>query len=288
MKKMPSLFLPREIAVIEAGEQSGTLQRSFQCLGQDLREEIELQSRVVGSLTYPFIIVLFLAGAVLVIMTYVIPKLEPMFVNANVALPLATQLLINSSHFVGSHFLFIIALLVAALFFYRAYARSYGKHTVDTLKLRIPLTGDIWRSFLLARYASTLALLLGSGIPIIRALRLTGQSTNNLIIEELNEQIIKKVEEGKKIAETMEEIDPGHEIFEADFVQLIGAGERTSTINKVASKIASQYRRSVEHSLSILIRFVEPAAILIAGFFVLWFAFAIFSAVLSLNETVAL
>lgn len=81
MKKLPSVFDKREVAIVEAGEQSGTMQHSFVSLSNELRNQEELALKIKGALTYPFIIVLFLVGAVMTIMTYIIPKLEPLFMN---------------------------------------------------------------------------------------------------------------------------------------------------------------------------------------------------------------
>ena len=107
-----------------------------------------------------------------------------------------------------------------------------------------------------------------------------------MIFQEKIEEVSKSVQMGKKIAESIEESDPNFKIFTRDFYQVIGAGERTSTINKVCRKLATQYTREVDSSISVLVRFIEPLAILIAGMFVLWFAFGIFSAVLKITETV--
>lgn len=100
------------------------------------------------------------------------------------------------------------------------------------------------------------------------------------------ERIVTSIEHGNKIAESFEAADEKHEYFTRDFTQLIAAGEKTSTINKVCSKIAVQYNREVDTSIGNLVKFIEPIAILIAGIFVVWFAFAIFSAVLKITDTV--
>ena len=91
---------------------------------------------------------------------------------------------------------------------------------------------------------------------------------------------------GKKLAESLMEVDPTFKVFTRDFVQIIAAGERTSTVNKVTARLADQYSREVDASIATLVRFVEPAAILFAGGFVLWFALAIFSAVMRVTEMV--
>jgi len=287
MKKLPSIFDKREIAIIEAGEQSGTMQHSFVSLANELRNQEELTSKVKGALTYPFIIVLFLVGAVITIMTYIIPKLEPLFMDTGVELPFATRSLIFTSHFIQGNFLAIVILVIVALLSFQAYSKSIlGRRSLDMLYLRIPVIGDVYRNFIIVRIASTLSLLLEAGIPIIQTLGLTGEGSNNVIFQEKIEKISKKVQNGKKIAESIEEVDPDFQTFTQDFYQIIAAGERTSTINKVCKKLAAQYTREVDSSINVLVRFIEPIAILVAGMFVLWFAFGIFSAVLKITETV--
>ncbi|MDD2917228.1 MAG: type II secretion system F family protein [Candidatus Gracilibacteria bacterium] len=287
MKKLPTTFDKREIAIIEAGEQSGTMQHSFVSLAEELRNQEELKSKVKGALTYPLIIVLFLIGAVLTIMTYVIPKLEPLFMTTGVELPMATQSLISTSRFIQGHFYSIIVIMIAIVLLFQVYAKSIsGRRTLDTLYLNIPVVGQVYRNYTIVRIASTLSLLLEAGIPIIRTLGLTGESSNNAIFQEKIEEVSRKVQNGKKIAESIEEVDPNFQVFTQDFYQIIGAGERTSTINKVCRKLATQYTREVDSSIAVLVRFIEPLAILIAGIFVLWFAFGIFSAVLKITETV--
>ena len=111
-------------------------------------------------------------------------------------------------------------------------------------------------------------------------------STNNTIYEELISKVVGHVESGNKIAESFSRVDETADYFPADFIQLLGAAEKTSTINKICAKISAQYTREVDSSVATLVKFVEPLAILISGGFVVWFAFAIFSAVLKITETV--
>lgn len=287
MKKLPSVFDKREIAIIEAWEQSGTMQNSFVNLANELRNQEELKSKVKGALTYPFIIIIFLVGAVMTIMTYIIPKLEPLFANTGVELPFATKALIGTSRFIQGNFWGIIIFIIVAILAFQAYAKSMtGRHSLDALYLKIPVIWNVYRNYTIVRIASTLSLLLEAGIPIVRTLTLTGEWSNNIVFQEKIEAISKKVQNGKKIAESIEEADPEFNIFTQDFYQIISAGERTSTINKVCHKLAAQYTREVDSSIAVLVRFIEPLAILIAGIFVLWFAFGIFAAVLKITETV--
>ena len=158
------------------------------------------------------------------IMTYVIPKLEPLFTTTGVELPIATQALISTSRFIQGHFLSIFITLIAAILLFQAYSKSIsGRRSLDMFYLKIPVIGNVYRNYTIVRIASTLSLLLEAGIPIIRTLGLTGESSNNVIFQEKIEEISKNVQNGKKIAESIEESDPHFQVFTQDFYQIIGA-----------------------------------------------------------------
>ncbi len=108
MKKLPRTFDKSEISIVEAGEQSGTMQRSFASLADDLRSREELRQKLVAALTYPAIILVFLVAAIIIIMIFVIPKLLPLFETAQTELPLSTRSLIATSNFISNHFFLII------------------------------------------------------------------------------------------------------------------------------------------------------------------------------------
>ena len=121
MKKFPKFFERSEVSIVESGEQSGTLQKSFASLAKDLRDTEDVKSKVKNALTYPAIILLFLVGAIVLVMTYVVPKLIPLFESTGTDLPFITKTLVWSSGFVRSHIIFIVALIVLTIFIGKAY-----------------------------------------------------------------------------------------------------------------------------------------------------------------------
>jgi type II secretory pathway component PulF len=287
MKKHPRSFDKSEVSIVEAGEQSGTMQKSFASLAEDVRSRDDLRRKLVAATTYPLIILGFLVMAILVVMVFVIPKLLPLFETTATQLPLSTRSLVATSQFISEHFILIIVFLGLMGMGIFSYAKSpSGKAFFDRLALGMPLVGTVYRNYLIVRIATTFGLLLGAGIPIVKTLKLTGESTNNTIYENLMAGVVSQVERGNKIAESFVFVDERGDYFPSDFTQLLSAAEKTSTINKVCAKIAAQYNREVDNSVTTLVKYVEPLAILISGAFVVWFAFAIFSAVLKITETV--
>jgi type IV pilus assembly protein PilC len=166
---------------------------------------------------------------------------------------------------------------------FRGYtSTSSGKAWLDKMLIIFPLFGRIYRSYLVVQVLSTFALLLSSGVSIVRSLRLTAASAGNVVIYSMFHQIAESLSRGSKLTESMKEVDPTHMFFGLDILQMMETGERTSTVHVVARKISEQYRREVDAALAVMVKFIEPFALLISGVFVLWFAVAIFSAIMQI------
>jgi type II secretory pathway component PulF len=160
-----------------------------------------------------------------------------------------------------------------------------GKKTFDTMFLDMPLVWNVYRNFILANVAANLWTLFASWIPITKTLKLTWRATNNYVYNKAFEEINLQVSKWNKIVDSMMSVSEEEELFPADFLQMLSVWERTATIDKISKKINDQYTREVQTSLEVLTKWIEPIAILIAWVFVLWFAFAIFWAILKVTQT---
>ncbi len=156
LKKHPHTFDKSEVSIIEAGEQSGTMQRSFASLADDLRNRDDLRRKLVSAMTYPLIILGFLVAAIVIVMVFVIPKLLPLFETSGTELPLSTRSLVATSNFLSNHFIaiiFVLILLGGALY---GYLRTpAGKALLDRSLLALPLVGTVYRNYLVVRIATT-------------------------------------------------------------------------------------------------------------------------------------
>ena len=281
MRKIPGFFGDREIALVESGEESWTLQKAFMSIARNLREQDELRSKVIGALIYPIIILIFLVLAVTVVMIYVIPQIAPILTESWTEIPFSTKALMATSDFLSNQIGTLIAIIVACILIFQWYKNTpNGRLSIHRSILRIPAVWEVYRNYLLSQISTTLGLLMESGITIIKALRLSARSSNNVYVEQIFDHIIYDVAHGKRLGESMKEADKNLELFTHEYIQLIEVGEKTSTVNKACEKLANQYRRAIDYSLWIMVKFIEPIAILIAWVFVLWFALAIFSAIM--------
>lgn len=287
MKKMPDLFDDTETSITEAWEKSGSLVNSLESLSNDFKKIHNLRWKIKGALTYPIIIFLFLIVAVIIVMTYVIPMLKPLFDTAQVELPFATTALIATSDFISNYLLHLI-IWISLLFIWLVFYRNTpsGKEVFDRFFLGLPLIWNLYRNYIISRVASNLGVLISAWVAILKILTLVGKSTNNVVYVALFDRIITKVSSGSKIVESMLEVDPTHEYFPSDFITMLSVWEKTANIWKITEKINNQYTIEIDNSLASITKWIEPIAIASAWIFVLWFAFAIFGAILKLTQTV--
>ena len=288
MKKIPQIFTSWEISIVESGETTGKLSISLAHLADNLRKSHDLRSKIKGALTYPIIIFLFLFLAIIIVLTYVIPAVSQLFETSEVALPLSTQALIATSNFVIFNWPILILLILTAIVFFYWYKNTQKwRANLDYFLLGLPLVGKVYKNYILASLSTNMGSLIASGVPVTKSLSLTARSLDNLVYETHLNDVMHKVSWGQKIVDSMSEVDPDHDFFPLDFLQMLSVGEKTASLDAVSKKLTDQYTREVNYSLANLTKWIEPVAILVAGVFVLWFAFAIFGAILKVTQTVS-
>lgn len=287
MKKVPDLFDDYEVSIIEAWEKSWNLSVSLSELAIDLKKTHELKTKIKSSLTYPIIILLFLVLSVLIVMTYVIPAIKPLFETASIELPFATQMLISTSNFIWGNFISIVILFIIFILSIIGYKQTASwKIFFDRLVLNLPLIWPVYKNYILSRIIINLWTLLHGGVPITKTLMLVWRASNNVIYNEIFVLVKEKVEWWKKIVESILEVDKNWEYFTPDYLQMLSVWEKTASIYTISKKLHDQYTKEVDISLDNLTKWIEPIAILLAGTFVLWFAFAIFGAILKVTQTI--
>ena len=225
--------------------------------------------------------------AVIVVLTYVIPAIKPLFDTAEVELPAATKALMFTSDFIVNNFLLLLLFIFTIFVFWVGYKSSEKwRASIDSMLLNLPLVWVVYKNYILSGISSTLGSLIWSWVNVVKALNLAWKTTNNLIYENLFVSITNRVSKWEKIVESMQHVDEDNIYFPSDFLQMLSVWEKTANLEKVSKKINAQYTREVNYSLASLTKWIEPIAILIAWVFVLWFAFAIFGAILKVTQTV--
>jgi len=288
MKKIPQIFDNWEISVIEAWETSWNLVDSLSKLSESLKKTYELRNKIKSALTYPLIILIFLFIALIVVLTFVIPAIKPLFENSDIELPWATKALIYTSDLISNNLwvLFLILATLYVLFIWYKNTKSWQRQ-IESFILWFPLIWKVYKNYILSNAALTLWNLTWAWINVVKTLTLVWKVTNNSIYEDLFDKISSKVSLWNKLIDSMKEVDPEKEYFPSDFTQMLSVWERTASIDDISKKISIQYDKEVSYSLSNLTKWIEPIAILVSWIFVLWFAFAIFWAILKITEVVS-
>lgn len=287
MKKVPQIFSSWEIAIVESWETTWKLSISLWNLSDNLRKSYDLRSKIKAALTYPTIIFAFLLLAIIIVLTYVIPAVSQLFETSDVSLPAATIALIATSNFVIYNWpVLIFFVLTAGVLFYGYKNTEKWRANLDYFILGLPLVWKVYKNYLLASLSTSLWTLVASWVPVVKSISLTAKSMDNLVYEAHLMSVMEKVSLGQKITDSFLEVDPEHKFFPLDFLQMLSVWEKTASLDTVTKKLTAQYTREVDYSLGNLTKWIEPIAILVAGVFVLWFAFAIFGAILKVTQTV--
>lgn len=283
MRKLPNFFDEQEIAIVESWEQTGMLQASFFEISNDLRGQEELKNKITSAMTYPVIILFFLVLAVMIVMVYVVPQLIPIITNMSGELPFMTKALINTSKFLKEN---IIILLLSGfgvwLIIFWYISSEIWAYQWDRQKILLPIVWPVYKNYLIVRTMSTFHLLSSAWVSIVKSIRLTGESSWNMLIKKIYAGVSENIATWQKISVSMANQDPDQNFFSLDILQMIEGAERTSTIDAVAKKISTQYKREVDFALANMVKYIEPIALLMAGIFVLWFAIAIFWAIMQI------
>jgi len=287
MKKNPDIFSKHEISIVEAWETTGSLWKSLDSLAISIKKNDALKKKVKSSLTYPIVIFLFLFMAVTIVLIYVIPSLMPLFENSDAELPTATVALVATSNFLQNYYLILIFAIFSFIVFMIGYKSTKSwKAKIDNIMLSLPLIWNVYRNYIISNISSTMWNLIWAWVSTMKVLKLVWKSSGSYIYEQLFEEIIKKVESWNKIVDSMRAVDEGKFYFPNSYLQMLAVWEKTASMEEINIKIMDQYTREVDYSLANLTKWIEPLAIIIAAVFVLWFAFAVFGAILQVTQSV--
>lgn len=286
MGKHPKVFDKVAINLIKAGEESGNLDVVFDRLATDYEKKQILQGKIKGAMVYPIIILVVVVVVVIALLVFMIPSVEEMFkeFGAEGQLPTATKLLVSISNGIRGLGGVVALVVLAALFFLYKWYRSTegGREVTDSLILRIPVFGELTRKTTLARFARTFSMLLGSGVEILTALRLTSESLSNVIFSDALKRAEKTVEKGGMLSVVL----ASEEAFPPIVSEMVKVGETTGKTDEIMGKIADYYEREVDQLASNLTRMLEPIIMIVVGGIVAFIAIAVYSPLLSLGNVI--
>ncbi len=258
----PDVFSSFYVNLVRAGEESGSLEKSFAYLADYLDRSYEIISKAKNALIYPAFVIGIFVMVMILMLTLVIPKIAKVLTDAGQELPIYTRMVIGLSDFlVNNVAILLIILSVGGYGGWRFLQTDVGKRAYDEFMISVPVLGDLQRKLLLTRICDNLATMLSSGISMVQALEVTSDVVDNTIYKEILDNALIEVRGGRSFADSISEYPeiPGV------LTQMVKVGEETGSLSEILSTLANFYRREVSNSVDTLIGLIEPAMIVMLG-----------------------
>jgi len=275
----PDTFNEVYVSLVHAGEEAGTLDDSLERLADQQEKEQQIASSVRGALIYPALVLVTIIGVMAFMLASVMPQIAGLYKELDKPLPIVTQITLSVSGFAVSYWYIVILLVVAIVFGIRAYFRtSSGKAVWAKAKLNMPVFKTLFRKVYMARFARTLGSLVASGVPLLEALSISGQSMNNVVLKKIVMQASEEVKAGKPLSDALEK----NPYFIQLVPQMIRVGEESGTLGTMLDKVASFYEDEVAQAVKNLSTIIEPVLMVVLGLMVFFIIIAVLYPVYSL------
>ncbi|MGK2952551.1 MAG: type II secretion system inner membrane protein GspF [Thiobacillus sp.] len=283
LQKYPRVFPELYITLVAAGEQSGRLGEVMERLADYTESHQALRQKVGLAFIYPAIVTLVAGTVVLGLLTYVVPQVVNVFQNTNQALPWLTVALIGLSDFLRASWWLWLAVIVAAVWAARRALRRLGPRLrFHHWLLRLPLVGTMVRGVNSAQLASTLAILVGSGVPLLTALQAGAGVVNNVPMRQAVEEAARRVREGGSLSRALATA----KLFPPMLIHMIASGEASGRLVHMLERAAEQQGREMENRVMGLTSLLEPLLIVVMGVVVLVIVLAILLPIFEMNQLV--
>jgi type IV pilus assembly protein PilC len=255
-------FPPIMINLVRAGETGGFLDGSLETIAKNFEAEAKLRGTIKSALTYPVIVLIMAAVAVAAMLIFIVPIFSSLFKSLGGTLPIPTQMLVYASNFLQYA---IIPIIIGIIAFNVWWAKNKNtdrvRQFVDPLKLKLPVFGKLFTKIAVARFARNFAAMIGSGVPILQALNIVGETSGNWVMEEALKKVADSVRQGKSIAGPLANV----KVVPSMVTQMISVGEDSGALEQMLTKIGDFYDDEVQSTTESLTALIEPLMIAFLG-----------------------
>jgi type IV pilus assembly protein PilC len=263
LARHPKIFSPLYVAMVKAGEAGGVLEQSLERVADQLEKDDNLRRQVKGAMAYPAVVLIFALCVLLGLITFIVPVFVNVFEDFGGELPAITKLTVAASDLVTSRWYLLIAIAVGGVVGFRKWRKStWGRPQWDRFRLHIPFKiGDTVQKISLARWSRTFSALYSAGVPIIKAIEVTGETAGNAVVERAMDDVVESVKSGGSIAAPLRNVA----VFPPMVAQMIAVGEETGNLDTMLSKVADFYEDEVAAAIKALTSILEPVMIILVG-----------------------
>jgi len=276
-KIFPKLY----VNMVRSGEAGGVLEPVLMRIVSFLETTTAFKEEVLSALIYPILLTVVGSVSIAILMLYVIPRFAVIFEEMGQSLPLPTMILLNMSHFVVKFWWLGVASLIALIYFLRRYASTEeGRLVMDRLLLKIPVVRRLQTRLYISRFARTMGTLLKSGVPILKAIRISREVVGNEVVSKKLEGLEEGVRKGRGVSQPLRESG----VFPEIVLQMVAVGEEAGRLEETFLNIAERFENETRSMIKRLIAFIEPAIILFMGLIVAFIVISMLLAIFSINE----
>lgn len=281
MAAHPKVFSNIYVTMIGSGEAAGALEVVLKRLADLTEKQATLKGKVIGALMYPMIMGLVGISLMGFLLVYVVPKVTKIFEDVKATLPLPTRILIGLSHALADYWYLFILLAVALGYGVRRFLKTpRGRLFYDRMTLKLPIFGNLFRLVAVSRFARTLATMIASGVPLLKAMDIVKNVVQNSILIQAIETSKNSVREGEGIGETLRRSGQ----FPPLVTHMISIGEKTGELETMLERVADSYDAQVDNVVGTLTTLLEPLMILMMGGVVSFIVMSILLPILQLNQ----
>lgn len=259
----PRIFNKLYINMVKAGELGGVLELVLNRLAEYQEKAQKLKNKVVAAMVYPLIVMCIASGIMVFLMLVIVPRFETIFedmLGSKDKLPELTKWVIGFSRTMFDYKYHLLFGIIAIVVSWRLMAASKGgRRWIDSMKLKMPLFGDVQRKTAISRFTRTLGTLVTSGVPILQALNITRDTAGNTIVSDAITKVHDAVKEGESMVAPLESSG----VFPPMVISMVDVGEETGQLPEMLLKIADVYEDEVDNSVSALTSMLEPLMIVI-------------------------
>lgn len=279
LSKNPKIFPEIYVSLIEAAETGGLLDKVLQRLADNMEKAEDLKKRVRSALFYPAIVVTGVIVVLAIMNLFVIPQLGKMYENLNIDLPLTTRIVLGISQFFSAGFPYILVSLVGFYFLFNRFAKTEkGTQTIDNIKLKLPVFGNIFMLSTLDEITRTLSILISSGTSIIQSLNIASRVASNYNYKVAVRNSSALVEKGVALSQAFQ----NQNIFPPILIQMVRVGESTGKIDEALLKISEYFERDLDVKVKTLTTAIEPILIVVLGVSVAFLILSVITPIYSL------
>ena len=281
--KHPNVFSKLYVNMIRAAELGGVLDTVLDRLAGFLETEMDIRTKIKSAMMYPIIVLVFSVLMICALFMFVLPKFKEIFVSMDVEMPPATRLLFDGSALFKAYWYIPLGLIIGGVLFVRAYGRTKaGRYQIDMLKLKAPLVGDIVLKMAVSRFSRTFGTLVSSGVPMMRALEIVGETAGNTVLAQAVDNARDSVREGQKVSTPL----ASSGMFPTMVTHMIDVGEETGRLSEMLIKVSDFYDREVDAAVKGLTSMIEPLLIVFMGVVVGFIAVSVMGPIFKLVSSI--